>query len=333
MKDLQKELDKRNIFIDKVGISNFKIPLIVGYDKNTVANISLSVSLAENKRAIHMSRLIEVISSWDKKLSYHQIRKIMNDTKLKLETDNVFLEIQFEYFKDKISPVSKLVAPISYDCKIISSLNKDNLIVELNIPIASVCPCSKEISQFGAHNQRGIVTIEYKTKELSSIDKVISLVEDSSSHELYSLLKRTDEKYITEYGYNNAKFVEDIIRDITINLYENGLYDAKIKIKNFESIHSHNAIAELLVNENSYMKYKIKKQIYDELKSRSIDVSNIDDKELVETHMLSSLSLIQIITNLEEIVGDLIITDDTDIAKLTTVKNICKYAYNAYISR
>ena len=319
MKDLQKELDKRNIFIDKVGISNFKIPLIVGYDKNTVANISLSVSLAENKRAIHMSRLIEVISSWD--------------TKLKLETDNVFLEIQFEYFKDKISPVSKLVAPISYDCKIISSLNKDNLIVELNIPIASVCPCSKEISQFGAHNQRGIVTIEYKTKELSSIDKVISLVEDSSSHELYSLLKRTDEKYITEYGYNNAKFVEDIIRDITINLYENGLYDAKIKIKNFESIHSHNAIAELLVNENSYMKYKIKKQIYDELKSRSIDVSNIDDKELVETHMLSSLSLIQIITNLEEIVGDLIITDDTDIAKLTTVKNICKYAYNAYISR
>ena len=159
------------------------------------------------------------------------------------------------------------------------------------------------------------------------------MVENSSSHELYSLLKRNDEKYITEYGYNNAKFVEDIIRDITINLYENGFFEAKIKIKNLESIHFHNAIAELIVNENLYMKYKIKKQIYDELKSRNIDITNIDDKELVETHILSSLSLIQIITNLEEIVGDFIITDDTDIANLTTVKNICKYAYKTYINR
>ena len=158
--------------------------------------------------------------------------------------------MDFTYFIMKKAPDSKNMGRMNYQCRIKASLTKSRpaqLEIDVKVPITSVCPCSKSISKYGAHNQRGLVSVALKNTDVEAIPDVIRRVEESASFQLYSLLKRVDEKYVTEHAYENAKFVEDIVRDVTINLQKNNRYsDFTVNVENYESIHNHNAYAVMV---------------------------------------------------------------------------------------
>lgn len=250
MVDIQEGLESRNIYLRQVGIRNLVIPVIHNLDpnyRNSVGTIHLGVSLEAHKHAIHMSRLVEIINEWDGVISNESIEVLLHQVKHRLNGLVAHIEIQFKYFKNKTAPTSKKVGKMNYDCEIKAELSQDDKIEyvgEVKVPIASVCPCSKAISKYGAHNQRGIVKVSFKTDDFNCLNDVINKVELSASAELYSILKRVDEKYITEYAYENPKFVEDIARDVTIQLKKDNKYHwFHVEVENFESIHNHNAYA------------------------------------------------------------------------------------------
>ncbi len=250
MIDVQEGIESRNIYLRQVGIKNLVIPIQHNLDKNyrySIGTVHLGVALEANKHAIHMSRLMEIINIWDGVISNQAIERMINQVKERLEVSNVYMEIQFTFFRSKIAPKSKIEGKMNYDCKIKLELSPNNKLdykVVIEVPISSVCPCSKAISKYGAHNQRGIVKVTLKTDGINCLEDVIYRIESSASAELYSILKRVDEKYITEYAYENAKFVEDIARDITIQLAKNNNYSwFQVEVENFESIHNHSAYA------------------------------------------------------------------------------------------
>ena len=245
MKDVQLQKDERGIFLHKVGIKNIVRPVTINTKNvqvNSVAQIAFNVSLEDDKRAIHMSRLVEILDSWDSILSYESIQLILSEVKTKMESNNSNIEIFFDYFRDKTSPVSKKISKMNYKCKLEASDNDDLIYLTVKVPITSVCPCSKSISEYGAHNQRGVVEITTKVQDLDAIEDIIQKVESAASMELFSLLKRVDEKYVTEVAYENPKFVEDIARDVILQMRNEPEYLwNQIKVENYESIHNHNA--------------------------------------------------------------------------------------------
>lgn len=250
LKDVQKEYDSRNIYIHKVGIEDLEYPINFednGIMHNTIADFSAAVSLNEKERGTHMSRFIELINEIHDNLSINRIPQIMEKMQEKFSSDLAFLEFKFPIFLLKEAPNSKKSSFLKYECKLSSnrSLKELDVNLEVNIPIHSLCPCSKEISKYGAHNQRGIVTVVLKKFKLDiSIASLITSIESCSSTQIYSLLKRVDEQYVTEKAYENPRFVEDIVREIALLLNNNvEIEEYFIKTKNFESIHNHNAFA------------------------------------------------------------------------------------------
>ncbi len=251
MVDVQRLNDYRNIPINKVGIKNIKYPISVLDKRNkiqhTVAKINMYVSLPKEFKGTHMSRFIEVINRYKREIHVKNIKEILLYTKKKLDAEEAHLEIVFPYFIEKTAPISKEKGLMEYTCLIKGKLNKHNklnMILGVKVPLTTVCPCSKEISSFGAHNQRSEVTVKIKSTKFIWIEELIELVEKAGSCEIFSLLKREDEKFVTEQGYNNPVFVEDVVRQIieTLNM------DSRIKwctaeSENFESIHNHNAYA------------------------------------------------------------------------------------------
>lgn len=247
MKDVQEEKDLRNIMINQVGVSNVILPIIIN-QITTNGKFNLFVELDSNKKAIHMSRLIEVLNTHSAEINMTEIENILYDSKVCLNSKKALLTVEFSYFRNKVAPISKKTALMNYGCKIIAEMNEyDTMTVMciLNVPITSVCPCSKAISNYGAHNQRGIIEVEFKLEELDLIDKIIGTLESSGSQELYTLLKRVDEKFVTEKAYENAKFVEDIIRDVVNGLEKSKIIWKYITVENYESIHNHNAISKI----------------------------------------------------------------------------------------
>ncbi len=249
MIDVQSQPDHRNLRIDKVGVKNISYPITVK-DKakgsqRTVASINMYVDLPKHHKGTHMSRFIEILSEYRRQVSIENIPNILEEMKRRLNAQSAHMEITFPYFIEKEAPVSKAKGLMEYICTFKGSVNKSkDLIVGLSVPVTTVCPCSREISDFGAHNQRGEVRVQVRFKRFIWIEDLIDLVEKSASSEVFSMLKRADEKFVTEKGYMNPMFVEDLVREIAVKLdADDNITWFSVDSENFESIHKHSAYA------------------------------------------------------------------------------------------
>ena len=249
LKDTQAEPDYREIDIDKVGVKDIRYPIVVLDKKNktqhTVASINLYVNLPRQFKGTHMSRFVEILNEHRREISNKNFEEILKAMKEKFGASTAHLEVEFPYFLEKAAPVSKAVGLMEYTCRYSGSLVSEmDLILEIAVPVTTLCPCSKEISERGAHNQRGIVKVAVRLGEFVWIEDIIETVEGSASSPVYSLLKRPDEKYLTELAYDNPMFVEDIVREVSINLDKiSGVKWVRIEAENWESIHNHSAYA------------------------------------------------------------------------------------------
>jgi GTP cyclohydrolase I len=259
IKDIQNEQDYRKIPIDKVGIKNLRYPIRVldrsnGF-QNTVASINMYVNLPENYKGTHMSRFIELLHLFSPEVSLKKISAILDKMKTTLNAASAHIEVTFPYFIEKKAPRSKSPGLMDYTCRFLGSVNpegKVDLICEVIVPISSVCPCSLEISDVGAHNQRGEVRLSTRFKKFIWMEDMIELVERCASCDVYSVLKRVDEKYVTEKGFANPKFVEDIVRDIAKEIKgDNNITWFSVSTENFESIHNHSAYAQVVSDRRS----------------------------------------------------------------------------------
>ena len=253
MTDVQNQPDNRGIKIQKTGVTNVHLPFFIsdGDDVQQVtAKIRFTVALAENFRGTHMSRFSEILTTWTTRpIKISDVEKILLDALKKLETDFAAITLAFKFFVKKISPVSKKFSLSDIDCEFKGELTRGERMkftLGLVVPYMSLCPCSKEISDFGAHNQRSVcrVKLTFKNFENISIKNLVHLIETQGSTEIFPLIKREDEKFVTEAAWQNPKFVEDILRDLIIALRRvKNLAAFKVECENFESIHSHNAFA------------------------------------------------------------------------------------------
>jgi GTP cyclohydrolase IB len=251
MKDVQSQKDLRNIAIDRVGVKGIKYPITV-LDKaygqqQTIASINMYVDLPREYKGTHMSRFIEMLHGFRNEMSLKSFSVILGEMKKQLNAQSAHIEVRFPYFIEKKAPVSGSPGMMNYDCAFIATSDANDIsdiLVEVKVPITSVCPCSKEISEYGAHNQRGEVCLTTRFKELLWMEDMIALVESSASCEVYSILKRSDEKLVTEKAFSNPKFVEDIVRDIAVKVEaDKNITWYSISVENFESIHNHSAFA------------------------------------------------------------------------------------------
>lgn len=253
MKDIQSLPDDRNIPIDKVGIKNLRYPVTVKDRANvlqhTVASINMYVDLPHTTKGTHMSRFVELLQMIRLEFSIKNISAVLSQMKLHLDAASAHIEITFPYFIEKRSPVSGAPGLMDYTCSIIGASDpedKVDLKSQVIVPITSVCPCSKEISDAGAHNQRGEVNLSTRFKKFIWLEDMIELVESCASCEVFSVLKRVDEKSVTEKGFDNPKFVEDIVRDVAQNLNaDDNIIWFSVSAENFESIHNHSAFAHI----------------------------------------------------------------------------------------
>jgi len=248
--DIQNQTDSRKVSIDKVGVKNIKYPIIVADKHNkcqpTIAEINLFVDLPHHYRGTHMSRFVEVLNQYHKENFIDNLEEILKEIKNRLKADAAYLELSFPYFIIKKAPVSKIASSVNYDCYFRASL-KDvfEFWIGVKVPVTTLCPCSKEISDYGAHNQRSIVSVWVHYTEFVWLEDLIELTEQSCSCDIYPLLKRVDEKYVTEKAYDNPMFVEDIVRELSIKLSKDSrIMHYDIEVESYESIHNHNAFAK-----------------------------------------------------------------------------------------
>jgi len=251
MRDIQSEEDPRRIEIDKVGVKELSYPIIVLDRANklqhTVARVNMFVNLPHNFRGTHMSRFVEILNKYRGQITMKNMGPILRKMREVFRAESAHLEIDFPYFVEKEAPVSKAKSLMSYGCRFIGSLSKkEDFLLEVRVPVNTLCPCSKEISERGAHNQRGEVRLQVRFKEFVWIEELISLVEASASSGLYSLLKREDEKWVTENAYDHPAFVEDVVRSVAEKLLNDpNITWFAVEAETQESIHNHNAYAFL----------------------------------------------------------------------------------------
>jgi GTP cyclohydrolase I len=250
--DVQNYADSRQIAIDKVGIKSIRHPVRVA-DKSegvqhTIAVFNMNVYLPHNFKGTHMSRFVEILNSDsnEREISVESFESMLREMVQRLEAESGHVEMSFPYFINKKAPVSGVQSLLDYDVTFIGEITKGEyrLTMKVVIPVTSLCPCSKKISDYGAHNQRSHVTVAVRTNDMVWIEDVVRMVEDQASCELYGLLKRPDEKFVTERAYDNPKFVEDMVRDVAAALNADKRIDAYVvEAENFESIHNHSAYA------------------------------------------------------------------------------------------
>jgi GTP cyclohydrolase I len=248
--DVQSTPDTRHLAIDKVGIKSIRHPVKVA-DKDsgvqhTIATFNMYVHLPHNFKGTHMSRFVEILNGYEREISVESFEDMLRQMVKRLEAESGHVEMSFPYFINKAAPVSGVQSLLDYEVTFIGEINRGEYrqTTKIVVPVTSLCPCSKKISEYGAHNQRSHVTITARTNTFVWIEDLVRMVEDQASCELYGLLKRPDEKYVTERAYDNPKFVEDIVRDIAAVLNEEPRIDAYVvESENFESIHNHSAYA------------------------------------------------------------------------------------------
>ena len=251
MQDVQNRPDDRNIPINKVGIKNMRYPITVLDRKNrfqqTVASVSMYVDLPHEYKGTHMSRFVELFHEFKPQVSLRSFANLLVRMKEHLNAQSSHVEILFPYFIGKEAPVTKSFGLMDYTCRIMGFSGPDDkidMVLEVIVPITSVCPCSKEISDGGAHNQRGEVRLSVRFDKMVWIEDMIELVEQAASCDVFSVLKRPDEKFVTEKAFNNPKFVEDIVRDVADKLnHDENITWFSVSAENFESIHNHSAFA------------------------------------------------------------------------------------------
>jgi GTP cyclohydrolase I len=267
LQDTQNKVDVRNIPITRVGIKDIKYPFDIsdkdGISQSTIGNFTMSVGLPHDVKGTHMSRFVKILEDQDGSVSIENFDNLVKNTTNVLDSDSAYISVDFTYFKKKCAPVSRVESlldySINYTCEVKN--NVINKYLKVTVPVTSLCPCSKNISDYGAHNQRSHISAHIRTEKTVWIDDVIEMLEDQASCQIYGLLKRPDEKYVTEQAYDNPKFTEDIIRDVAVTLNKDDRITAyKIESENFESIHNHSAYA--------YIEKDKKKDIHNNKKSK-----------------------------------------------------------------
>lgn len=253
MKDIQKLNDDRNVDIQKVGIKHLDLPLIIQRKNNSnqvvSAKAKVNVSLPRHYKGTHMSRFVEVLSEWkNKNLLGVDIKGCLEKIIQNLDAESGELQFKFKYFIDKKSPVTGLSSPMGFDSTFEGKIQNGDyrFILGVQVPVTTLCPCSKEISDHGAHNQRALITVKvsYAETEHIWIEDLIELIESCSSCPVYPLLKREDEKFVTEKAYENPKFVEDVLRDVVVKLRKHPVVNwFEVECEALESIHNHSAWA------------------------------------------------------------------------------------------
>ena len=248
--DVQSSADTRQIAINKVGIKAIRHPVRVqdksAGSQHTIAVFNMYVGLPHNFKGTHMSRFVEILNSHEREISVESFPAMLRDMVAKLEAETGHIEMNFPYFINKTAPVSGVQSLMDYDVTFIGDIVNSEIVTSTKVvvPVTSLCPCSKKISERGAHNQRSHVTVAARTNGFVWIEEIVQLVEAEASCELFGLLKRPDEKFVTERAYDNPKFVEDMVRDVAARLNGEGRIDAYVvESENFESIHNHSAYA------------------------------------------------------------------------------------------
>ena len=249
--DIQSLPDHRNIPLDRVGVKGLRWPIKV-LDKrcgkqDTIAMVNMYVNLPHNFRGTHMSRFVEILNAYRETDWIDKTDEILKKIRESLDANEAHMEIEFEYFIEKAAPKSKQPSLMSYACRFLASYqNGENFILSVTVPVNILCPCSKEISEFGAHNQRCNVTVRVRYITIVWIEELVELIESSASGGLYSILKRPDEKYVTEQAFSNPKFVEDVVREIAVKLNKmDNVTWYCIEADSQESIHNHNVYARV----------------------------------------------------------------------------------------
>lgn len=248
--DVQNTPDLRNLAINKVGIKSIRHPLKVadksGGLQHTIAVFNMYVHLPHNFKGTHMSRFVEILNSHEREISVESFETMLREMVERLEAQSGYIEMNFPYFINKSAPISGVQSLLDYDVTFIGEIRdgKYSFTMKVIVPVTSLCPCSKKISDYGAHNQRSHVTVTARTNDLVWIEDIVQIVESQASCELYGLLKRPDEKYVTERAYDNPKFVEDMVRDVAAVVNSDDRIEAYVvESENFESIHNHSAYA------------------------------------------------------------------------------------------
>jgi GTP cyclohydrolase I len=248
--DVQSSQDTRKIPIDKVGIKAIKHPIRIkernGSEQHTIAEFNMYVDLPHNFKGTHMSRFVQTLNEHEREISVDTFKLMLSEMTKRLEAQSGHIEMNFPYFINKAAPVTGVKSLMDYDLTFIGEIHNGHptTYVKVVVPVTSLCPCSKKISDRGAHNQRSHITITARLNKFIWIEELIDLVESEASCELYGLLKRPDEKYVTERAYDNPKFVEDTVRDIAARLNaEDRISAYTLEAENFESIHNHSAYA------------------------------------------------------------------------------------------
>ena len=250
IEDVQSSADTRQIAINKVGIKDIRHPVRVrdrsGGEQHTIANFNMYVNLPHNFKGTHMSRFVEILNRHEREITVNSFKDMLQEMTTLLEAESGHVEMAFPYFVNKTAPVSGVQSLMDYDVTFIGEVSKGQpeMIIKVVVPVTSLCPCSKKISDYGAHNQRSHVTVTARLQDFVWIEDLIDLVEKQASCELYGLLKRPDEKFVTERAYDNPKFVEDMVRDVAVQLNnDDRIAGYVVESENFESIHNHSAYA------------------------------------------------------------------------------------------
>ncbi len=248
--DVQSSADTRHIAIDKVGIKDIRHPVRVRDrsegEQHTIANFNMYVNLPHNFKGTHMSRFVEILNRHEREISVESFKEMLREMRERLEAASGHIEMTFPYFVNKTAPISGVQSLMDYEVTLIGEIHDEAIETNIKVvvPVTSLCPCSKEISAYGAHNQRSHVTVNVRTRGFVWIEELIDLVEEEASCQLYGLLKRPDEKYVTEHAYDHPKFVEDMVRDVAARLNrDDRIAGYVIESENFESIHNHSAYA------------------------------------------------------------------------------------------
>ena len=248
--DVQSSADTRRIAINRVGIKDIRHPVRVKDrsegEQHTIANFNMYVFLPHNFKGTHMSRFVEILNRHEREISVDSFKAMLIEMAQRLESEAGHIEMSFPFFVNKRAPISGVSSLMDYQVTLVGEIKhgRPAMFIKVVVPVTSLCPCSKEISDRGAHNQRSHVTVSVRTREFVWIEELIELVEKEASCELFGLLKRPDEKFVTERAYDNPKFVEDMVRDVASRLNDDDRIAAYVvESENFESIHNHSAYA------------------------------------------------------------------------------------------
>jgi GTP cyclohydrolase I len=250
--DVQATPDTRRLAIDRVGIKAIRHPVKIrersGGVQHTIAHFNMYVGLPHHFKGTHMSRFVEILNAHEREISPDTFRVMLREMVAKLEAQSGHIEMSFPYFVSKKAPVSGVASLMDYEVTFVGEIvdGRELFTLKVVVPVTSLCPCSKEISERGAHNQRSHVTVSANINTFVWIEDIIDRVEGQASSELWGLLKRPDEKYVTEHAYDNPKFVEDMVRDVALALNADArIGHYTVDVENFESIHAHSAVARI----------------------------------------------------------------------------------------